>query len=538
MTENSKYQITGDAIKAAVRSAVTDSLFMPLSFQEWHEIRLKPNFNTAAWTFRPPHYIYIGENLLDKPNLKDGLTTKDLEKYVANHYHHEMGHAFFTDRDFKKLKKLLSEIKIPWPLFNLFEDARIENLYRVKNEYWFNWTRFEELTFDLTGRPECLLLALIQAEANLQDVENILREYDFQKALDSDPIALSLTPEQCDMEAVRTSLLTKLERVHGYYWPKILAAKSSFGLVPLMLEWLDEFGRPPEQPSNGAGEAMDDVALSAELAENDKAFAEFNGDTKEVDTADSKSRSNSSSSSNSESRKKECQPDYQAEAQEGKVLQKKQYSIDQSRAERLAVRMSKIFEDYVRMSSSRSPQRRISARHAVIGRPIYRKKSVLGRARKRVLLIMDTSGSMAGFHSAEGRILLEALSLLARKSYVEGHVVFSGVTNKPCWERYALPLASEVTSRFEGHLGSEGLEFALQGNFALAADADLVLVYTDAQICDRPIDKRALHQRGIFTWGLYAGDHQSYREELERYFDRAILRKSIEEVVDAMLVQI
>lgn len=536
MRKKAKYVVSKENILAAVRGAVTDSLFMPLVFEEKHEIRLKPKFNTACWTFRPPHYIFIGEDLFNKPILRDGLNEEDLEKYVANHYHHEMGHALFTERNFKVLKKILAQSDIPWSLFNLCEDARIENLYRTRNGYSFQWTLIEKTDFSLTERPEPLLFALIQAEGDIEYVKRELDTFDFMGA--ASKALFPISPEE--IEKLRKGQKLTVERIYRYYWPKILDAKNSLGLVPIMLEWLQEFGQPPAKPQSGgsgsgAGEGLDDVELSAELAENDNAFEEFSEETSTVDATKSESDNDKKGKGKN---KLGCNPDYEAEAQQGKVLPDSVYAVDTVRAEALAKRMSKVFEDYVRMTSSRVPQRRISARHAVIGRPIYRKKTVLGRARKRILLIMDTSGSMYGFHSAEGRILLAALSTLAKKGYVEGHVVFSGVTRQPSWERYSLPLSHSVIERFEGHLGSEGLEYALQGNLDLAQQADLVMVYTDAQICDRPIDKVGLHKRGIFTWGLYAGEDKDCLEELERYFDRAIIRDTIEKVIDAMLVQI
>ena len=145
---------------------------------------------------------------------------------------------------------------------------------------------------------------------------------------------------------------------------------------------------------------------------------------------------------------------------------------------------------------------------------------------------------MGGFHASEGRLLVAALSVLAAKGKVSGHVALSAVSgDKAIWQTFKLPMTMDQISHIQGWAGAEGLEGTLKGNLKLAREADLVLVYTDGSICDVPINKSDFHKYGIYTWGVYVGNKDCF-DELNKYFDKALIRQSTEDLVDAMLVQI
>jgi hypothetical protein len=139
----------------------------------------------------------------------------------------------------------------------------------------------------------------------------------------------------------------------------------------------------------------------------------------------------------------------------------------------------------------------------------------------------------------EGKVLVSALSILATQGMVTGHVALSAVIDGvPNWELFKLPMGQKAIDRIEGFAGGEGLEYTLRENMKLAQAADYVFVYTDGSIGDKPIVKADFHQLGVYTWGLYVGDEPSCLEQLVQYFDKALMRTCVEDLVDAILHQL
>lgn len=529
-----RYPLSDSFFKEAIRDAIQDSLFSPVTLGERHDVKLKPNFDTACWAYLPPHSIYIGTDLFEKRVLKSGLSEDLQRKYIANHYHHELGHGLYTERDMRRIQKALKAIEAPFNVYNLFEDAYMEHRYRKEAEYQFEWLTLEDLDFN--PRPESLLFALIQAEGDVKVVEKGLEDWKPEppKVDKDDPLAMLAALFAPNPEDTREALRDKFPRVVDYY-KRIIAVRESLHLMPLLNAWLDEFGRPPQMPAGGASGGMSDLEMSVGMMTNPKLVEEFDKDTSTVNGYEGATTDDALKEGKPGSAKGD--ENYKTESKKGNVLHSTSTPVDQGRAEKLASKFIKFFAEKSRVVSTKTPQRRVSARHFALDRAPYRRVELEGRGCKNVFLEIDCSGSMGGFHIMEGKLLITALSILAKRGYITGHVALSAVTDGPSWEVYKLPVAQEVINRIQGFAGAEGLEYTLRDNMALLQKADFVFVYTDAQICDRPIDKSFFHRHGVYTWGLYAGNHGSFLEELMKYFDKAIMRDNAEALVDAMLAQ-
>lgn len=515
------YELSDQFYQTALRAAVRESLSLPVSLNEAQDVRVKPNFETACWSFQPPHRIFVGNKLFNKPNIRKGLSIEQQDRYVRNHYHHEQAHGLYTERSMPRIQKALTAIRAPFQVYNLFEDGYIEDRYRREAEYRFSWLSFEELFFQ--DRAESLLFALIQAEG---DRDLVAAELD----LWTPPLAPGELPCFPTTEVAepprRVALRAMFERVCWYYG-KIVAVKSSMMLMPLLNLWLDEFGRPPENKGGGGG--LQDMQLSIELGTNAQAMADFDADTLPL------------VQSNRPREPQTADRNHKAERQSADLLEAKSTgSLDKHRVTRVANQLARLFKRHPLKTRSSVPSAKISARHYSLGLPAFIRKEDVTKKVRTIYLEVDCSGSMRGEHMREGRILIAALSELAAKGAVKGHVVLSGILpgGVAGWQAFALPLADEVIERIEGKFGAEGLEYTLQANQALAKAADFAFVYTDANICDKPVDKSAWHAKGLFTWGLYVGTNSpEIVESMLEYFDKAVVRSSAEELVAAVLLQ-
>lgn len=527
-----RYPYSEAFFQEAIRDAVRESLFSPVALGERHDVKLKKKFETACWAYLPPHRIYIGTELFEKPNVKRGLTPAQQAKYIANHYHHELGHALFTERDMKRIQAALKVIDAPFQTYNLFEDAYMEHRYRIEAEYRFEWLTLEDLLF--SPRPESLLFALIQAEGDVKVVQTALNAWvppalPGTKATTEDLFELALPGEA---ESSKDKLLKWFPKVLCYF-EEIIAVKESLKLMPILKRWLDEFGRT-EQGANPLGGMAGggELEISFQLMTDEEAAEKFDDEAETVNPS-----GDSDADEGGGSRKLEADKNHQAIAAKGKVLHHTRTPISAARVVAAANKLRKFFEESSRVVSTRTPQKRVSARHFALDRAPYRKKEKMGRGTKRVVIVVDCSGSMRGFHIQEGKIIVAALSQLAQLGHVEGHVILSAVNMGPNFETFTLPMSTTTIEHIAGFAGGEGLEYAMHGNLALLREADYVFVYTDGQIGDKAIDKSGLHRYGVYTWGLYAGPDDSYLDSLLEYFDKALLRKDAESLIDAMLIQ-
>lgn len=505
-------------IEAAVREEVLAGILAGRDVEEELVIRIKPGFNTGCWTWVPPHRIYIGSGIFDNPQVREGLTDEQKARYTGAYVRHEQGHAQFTARDLKAVQGRLRSERLPFGLWNLFEDARMEAHYRRKHETRFGWLEFERSDFDpqqvksLPTLAQAMLFALIQSEGELT-VESLEKH--------AGAVGCSMCHDEVrgtlrTAESVATS-------VFGYY-AETCSQNETLDLLPVMRRWVDEFGLPPPEEGGGAGGgAGGDLELSLMLQADPQALEEFEKGTKDINGREILGGKKT--------------PEELIDLPEGgtaNLLVGKGAPIDERRVAVIVQHLRKLFQERVRVAYSETPAKRISARHCATERPPYRHRTVTGAARRRFELVVDCSGSMAGLHIEEGRVLVAALSALAREGKVEGHVILSVGHGAFHWERFRLPMTLESIGKIEAFGSAEGLECALQANIDVLLGADFVCVYTDGCITDRPIHKDWLHQRGVHTTGLYVGD-VGYLAELQKYFDRSLIREDIEALAGAML---
>lgn len=510
-------EVDAKFIGAVVQAEDIRGLSRKNKFSERKEVRVKPAFDTACWSYLPPHSIYMGADMLEKPTVRKGLTKEDQELYVLNHYKHELAHARWTIRDLVTAQQDLLKIGVPFSLWNLFEDAYIEERSRVEDRYFFYWTKYELVKF--SPRPESVFFALIQHEGD---------EAAVLSAIEAEVETLNIKPIRLDAKGLevaqsrREALLKWYPRVVPYY-RRAVKAECSEDLFPLLQAWVEEFGKQETKE-------LSDLFIGFGLQLKPETVEQFNEGTEVVSGSPAPKKDDKDFTSG------KAMPESNVpEIKKGSVLSKKPTTVPWARAEKIAATLGKAFRDVVHSVGTWEPNRKFSARHAISGRAPFRVKEVLGKARQKVVFIFELSGSMRGKAVDEGRVLLAAVNILAQKGYIEGHVIFC---NTEAFETYRFPLGRDVIERVAATNSAEGLKLAIDANLKLVRQAERVMVYTDADIADLPMDREFLHMRSIFTWGLYAGQDQNAKDHLLEHFDKAIMRDNAEALADALLLQL
>ena len=128
---------------------------------EVYEIYIKPNYKTASWRFFDGrHQIIIGADIFK--NSAQEMTVEDKVKYLRAYLNHEIAHSIWSERSLLEMSTILNENSIAFKLFNLFEDARIEECMRRHTKKVFNWFKYE--TYEIPTTAIGMFFYLLQCE--------------------------------------------------------------------------------------------------------------------------------------------------------------------------------------------------------------------------------------------------------------------------------------------------------------------------------------------------------------------------------------
>ena len=97
------------------------------------------------------------------------------------------------------------------------------------------------------------------------------------------------------------------------------------------------------------------------------------------------------------------------------------------------------------------------------------------------------------------------------------------------------PIADDTIYSIIADGEGEGIEDAIRQNMSIIKAADIAMVFTDGHIGDEPVNKKYLHSKGIFTYGLYCGDRED-STSLDAYFDKVIVKSDIVQLAEALIL--
>jgi len=516
-----------------------------------------------------------------------------LVKAVSAYGRHERQHARHTTRDLKQVNRDLKMLSIPFHYFNLFEDARIEHISRDSElGTRFDWISFEDLA--PIKAPDALFLRCIQLEGDRDD-----EALDSEDPYGDGSRTLGHVADSVEGYYKRACACTTSEQLYPIIKEFLDEFKEDLKDPPEDGEDGGEGGAggsggsgsgsssgssgtkgkgkgsgpgssgkdEDEDGTGGSGEEehsaeerAGDLSTAAEAADlGDKFFEEFEADAEVVGGTDEEGKK-------AEERAKEkLRGDSSAEAPKGKGsktqgiplslkpeasggrAQEKDFlsshpgkvdAVYAKRVEDLTNMLMRMFKSHNLPAATESPGRRLSTRHLARGEVMYIHKKVFGgKGKRKYSIVYDCSGSMGGQPDREGKLLLLALNNLAKRGFLEGSLILSGyVDGRPGWLQYSFPVAESVILRISPSHCSEGIQDALKDNLKHIKGMDDVYVYTDANICDAPLNRAYFAKQRIWPVGLYAGDDDA-ASEMEEHFPQNIIRKTIEQVVEAMLTR-
>lgn len=472
-----------------------------------YEIRIRKNFNTACWSFRPPHYIFIGDKVLE--NVREGVA-EDLDYYVGSYVHHEVGHSHYTERDLKSVDSFLRSKKLPFRMLNLFEDARIEHLMRLRTGRAFLWHKYEDLIkVDLT-EPLGQYFFLIQNEYSHMD-EVARNAFVAQNALD--------------------------ERIVDFYL-QTLECVDTWEVVDVMVAWREVFPAPIDdtmQQLAGLGfDGESDLSESLQLQDNDRRLQQAIAQSSDINEGPE-------TGSEDESCKGKGKNDPDGHGQPLEEFSSMDYynsrpsvEIDERLIRRLLPQLTSIFKGRVVYTNTSRPSKRLSIKGIINDSDqIYRRKQERGKEAKVFNLLIDCSGSMSDEPLNGAAAIALLYSELARMGLVKGHIILSSTSG---YQSFKMPMSREQIKGYFHTRGAEGFANTFEKTKNLMKKAEINFVITDGRIGDGELNKGKMAREGVNTFGIYVGDPEYC--DLDSWFHRGVARHTLTEVVDELRRQI
>lgn len=239
---------------------------------------------TAHWRWDgTAHHIVINQEIVsliqNKKMLAKAPHRRSEGKYVTAVHNHEAAHALYTSRDFEGLNASCKYHEIPFRDINLFEDARIEGLFRQKRptsisktndmdhegrptvvSHTYGVRKFEWLKWDTfnTVNPRNAFLSVLKCEGTKKNLEDLRILWNALYPV-SEPFVSAKTGNEWGLDSFITLWRKLAGRGAQHRFP------TTECIIPLVVEFNKHFPCPPgeKQPEGLGGSDFSDALKAA-----------------------------------------------------------------------------------------------------------------------------------------------------------------------------------------------------------------------------------------------------------------------------------
>lgn len=499
------------------------------------------------------HKIYIGTNY-DK--LNDSLNSRDeIKQYVLALLIHELGHANFTNLDGKRINEICQAERIPFQLWNTAEDARIEIKMRqliidkIDVNYMFGWEKWlpnPEESADMS--PEAILLTMINCE-NTRPVNAI-----------------------------------RAKRV-GQYYTRFVNAADSFEIIDILKEWRDEFyppsmgvsntmgkGTPGTTGMNGLEGSMEAMLNALQEADNQIAQALGNGEGLPIPGASGDASTAlaclngdidiqaleqiSVSVADAVKEHIEASEQFRCKGNFGDITIEEASNTDtifkgtpraylDDEYKIVLKHFNKILSPSETYRAQRTPTRTLNIKSLGLTKSspntqnIYKRKEINKHEKgKRILFVLDLSGSMGGYAADSQRTIALAANELAKKTKYSIDLIGTKVIKgKSLHQAISLPVEEKNILAINANGSAEGIADAVTSSKKFFNSKDVVIFVTDGDIHDKEVNKKFFEkhiQAGTMSVGMYVGK-SGHNEEMEKWFNFFINETRVSDAIEKLV---
>jgi hypothetical protein len=496
---------------------------------EKYEILIKPGYGSANWRFyEGRHIIVLGSDIFDQMTSTEARQSfENKSMYMNACLKHEFAHSIWTERDIVKTNEILQKESLSFVLFNLFEDARIEEKMRQHINRPFRWFAFEE--HDIPETPVAMFFYLLQCEHNHQEMRKLY----------------SL------LEAKRQAVLNKV----FVYYKEILGVTESMSLINIMKRWmkdfpttetdLEAFGTDRDLSIDTDGDLndldLDDIetlnwftsrylfANEAEFLRSPEFFSELIKGLEDVLQEKEVYKSKGKPAL--------FKPRILSDKSSNLLMPEPvKMPFDEKKAALLFKQIEKLFQSESKYASTAIPSNRINVKRAARGdKKIYRRRERIKQEKKRITILLDLSGSMS-MTIPDMRLLVEVINRLVLKGVVDCTLILSADMAVSEFQVLQMPLHTGELERIDAHDGGEGLANTIEQNFALLKNSDYVWVFTDGFIGGGLKSKYHYQRRGVNMHAMYIGQNDGLlsdmmsdvEQQMKQWFDHVICKSGVE----------
>lgn len=547
-------------LRKYISPATIDATFAGVfDISRGYKVYAKPDMPNAATYFDEKlkkHIIMIGTDFTQYTGTETYEGKKSLVKSLLIH---ELGHTKFTHVDNKSLNDRLKKNGVPFSLFNLAEDARIE--YLIKEEAYkksglnltFDWTRwFATPEITVNSNPETVLFSLINTEGrergnalvsiraaeyyeqflkakNSFEVVDILGEWvnEFRQNLDIDKLQEVAQRVQQLMNAIQERFA---EMTGGESSPQTNSPDSGKNQIDPQLRSFGDIGEPIDMDGEGTGigEALDNAMSLEEASKHGSdSTLNFKPDVK-AETVTVKEASSTTEIFDENMDNGEFYP------HEVKKIQKALEKLKTDEKRKTPTR---------RATDRFNSGRMFGVKTDPAGSKIYKKDRVVNKKlnKKNIIFILDLSGSMGGEPIKNARTLMLGVNRIA-KQYKNLNITILGskINSDFQYQTIHLPANENALLSAEANGSSEGIGYALEHSQQEVKKNDIIVFFTDGHIRDREISKQYIYKflkPTALSVGIYVDtkNEEYYNENMKNWFDELIVKDNIVDIVERIV---
>ena len=462
------------------------------------DLEMKPGLNTACWSIGSTgsmafstafHDIKVGLDFAQPLPGRLQEDQKELLAFACSLIRHEANHGEHTEILPREMSRRLREKKIPFDIWNLFEDARIEHLERERtkdgNSYkrfrWWRWT-----PCIMTESPRNLFWNLINREASSYSSPSVGQ------------------PRFLGSERVK-------KRVQ-YFYRAACNMPTTALLLPLLEAWVKEFPAP-------VSEGQDLRGFSPWLGGELCPAAESEGiGTEEEDETEKPAVDPEQIKEDNERRNEQIKAELRTW---WRLFPGSNERVNWGVVDQLTGKLGRLVT-----RAAHAPQQasmtgsRLHIPNAISGSAAAFRRQIKVDGRKALTFIVDTSGSMDGDPFKAAKELLIALARLDRKGVIDVRIWLSGSS---CRAKLDTSIPDGILAGLCSEGGGEGLDETLSST-ECRHDLDqsrCCIIYTDGNLGHAELQTNRLRGQGVDVVGAYVGSPSGVLDEcMSMHFGR------------------
>lgn len=473
---------------------------------------------TAYYFNEPPHNIVIGDQILENVKINKEDETL-LKHYVGSFMCHELSHSLWSD-DVKTISSILKKLKIPFHYYNIFEDARIEEIYRNKCSRDFKWS-FLEVFEPKEFTPLAVYFYAIFTE-NEKFKDRVDKEY-------SD--GLKATPFYDDVME---------------YYHKTLPITNTVELLELIKEFYKKYKNETDEKNSPSP-----FEFEFTIGEGGKKSLEI--------VIDSTGESDVQERPGDKDKEKEKEMDTlsfsltKKDREENQSFFSPTPNLDSKYIKRkgdeiFKFALKRIFKKKYETLLSERFSKKMSINKLVLDHDdIYVHKNIAKRGKtseqhKKLALVLDMSGSMSTIKN-DMAVVVYIFNKLAQYKLIDLSLFLTGGNRRA--ESFEVPMPIQEKDLFclDFTGAIEGMESCFRVYEKKLRKAEIIFVLTDGMLVDKPINKETLHSKGIYTRAIYIlPKHNShYKKEITskmtHYFDEFTMKETVEAIFEEIIMK-